>query len=159
MGNTACRAPGVIQSVALHELILEAAAEAVGMDAEAIREVNLYKAGQTTPFGLTLGSAGVNWLVPKLWQSAKARWQVQARREAIGEFNRANAWRKRGLCLMPIKYGVSISGDDKPMPAAVRIFSDDGSVQVVHGGTELGQGIHIKVAQAVAYNPKARTAA
>ena len=151
VGNTAVRAPGVIQSIALHEFIIEAAAEATQRDAEEIREINLYKSGQTTPFGLALGSAGVNWLVPQLWQTAKAEWDVAGRRAQVNAFNHANAWRKRGLCMMPVKYNVSISGNDKPMPAAVRIFADDGSVQVVHGGTELGQGIHVKVAQAVAY--------
>ena len=33
----------------------------------------------------------------------------------------------------------------------MRIFADDGSVIVSHAGCEIGQGIHVKVAQAVAY--------
>ena len=43
------------------------------------------------------------------------------------------------------------AGGDYQIASAVRIFAGDGSVHVVHGGCEIGQGIHTKVAQAVAY--------
>jgi hypothetical protein len=45
VGNTAVRAPGVIQSIALHEFIIEAAAEATQRDAEEIRDAALRAAG------------------------------------------------------------------------------------------------------------------
>ena len=151
VGTTACRAPGVIQSICLHEHVLEAVAEAVGLPAETVRERNMYSTGDTTPFGLKLGSGGVNWLVPQLWAACKAEWDVEARRRDIDAFNAGSAFRKRGLCMMPIKYGVGLGGNDKSMPAIVRVLADDGSVVVSHAGCEMGQGIHVKVVQAVAY--------
>lgn len=148
IGNTAVRAPGVIQSIAMHEFVIEACAEALGLSPEDVRETNMYAAGQTTPWGTTLGTPQFNWLVPALWQQAKTAWKVAERRADVEAFNSANRWRKRGLCMMPVKYGVSTANN--PMPAAVRIYADDGSVHVSHGGCEVGQGIHTKVAQAVA---------
>lgn len=74
---------------------------------------------------------------------------MPSRREANSNFNQANRWRKRGLAMVPIKYGVSIANN--PMPASVRIYADDGTVHVSHGGCEIGQGIHVKVAAAVAH--------
>jgi len=151
-GNTACRAPGVLVSIPLHEAVLEAVAEKLGKHAEEVREINLYKAGQRTPAvcgGQVLGADGFNWTVPALWESAKAKWELDKRRAAIGDFNAKNRWRKRGIAMLPVKYGMSMS--DYHLSATVRIFAEDGSVHVVHGGVELGQGIHTKVAQAVAH--------
>ena len=58
-GNTAVRAPGVIASVPCHESILEAVADATGIDADTLRETNLYANGDVTPTvcgGMTLGN-------------------------------------------------------------------------------------------------------
>jgi xanthine dehydrogenase/oxidase len=150
-GNTSCRAPGVIQSVLLHEIAMEHAAEACGMSAEDLREVNFYQVGDKAPFGVVIGEGGFNWTVPQMWKQAKEQWQVDERREACVAFNRANTWRKRGLSMLPIKYGIGYQSADYHEAASVRIFGGDGSVSVTHGGCELGQGIHTKVAQAVAY--------
>ena len=150
-GNTSCRAPGVIQGILLHELALEHAAEACSMPAEELREKNLYAVGDKAPMGVVIGEGGYNWNVPAMWARAKSEWQVAERRKAAATFNAANVWRKRGLCMMPIKYGIGYEAADFHESASVRIFGADGSVRVAHGGCELGQGIHTKVAQAVAY--------
>jgi len=150
-GNTSCRAPGVIASVPFHEDAIEQTAEALNLPAEQVREANMYRVGDVTPKvcgGQTLGEGGFNWTVPALWAKAKAEWDVAKRRDAIAAFNGANRWRKRGLCMMPIKYGISLW--DYQMAVTVKIFWD-GTVQVTHGGAEVGQGINTKVAQAVAY--------
>ena len=150
-GNTSCRAPGVIQGILLHELALEHAAEACGMPAEELREKNLYAVGDKAPMGVVIGEGGFNWTVPAMWTRAKSEWQVAGRRKAAATFNTANTWRKRGLCMMPVKYGIGYEASDFHESASVHIFGADGSVRVAHGGCELGQGIHTKVAQAVAY--------
>jgi xanthine dehydrogenase/oxidase len=151
-GNTACRAPGVIQSVPVHELVLELAAESTGLTPEAVREANFYKAGDETPYGYAVGTANFNWTVPALWEKAKSQWQIAVRRADTAAFNKANAWRKRGLSFLPIKYGMlGSAGGNYQIASSVRIMGGDGTVHVVHGGCEIGQGIHTKVAQAVAY--------
>eukprot|EP00965_Chrysotila_dentata_P137360 4543623-Pleurochrysis_carterae.AAC.1 len=116
-GNTACRAPGVLVSIPLHEAVLEAVAEKLGKHAEEVREINLYKAGQRTPAvcgGQVLGADGFNWTVPALWESAKAKWELDKRRAAIGDFNAKNRWRKRGIAMLPVKYGMSMSDCEPP---------------------------------------------
>ena len=127
------RRPYQFAAVPLHEDVIEKVAETIGMTAEAVREANMYRAGDVTPKvcgGQTLGAGGFNWNVPALWAKAKAEWCVAARREAIEAYNGANRWRKRGLCLLPIKYGISLW--DYQMAATVKIFAGDGSVQVTH---------------------------
>ena len=78
-------------------------------------------------------------------------WQVGQRRAQVEAFNQApaNRWRKRGLSMLPVKYNIDTTYYH--MSSSVRIFGADGTVHVVHGGCELGQGINTKVAQAVAY--------
>ena len=127
VGNQSCRAPGVIQSSCLHEFAMDACAEAIGIGKEEIREKNMYTLGQQTPFGVTLGANGFDWLVPQLWAKAKASWDVAGRRARIAAYNTANTWRKRGLSMLPLKYNVGPGL--LSMPAAVRIYSD-GAVSV-----------------------------
>jgi len=151
-GNTSVRAPGVIASVPCHESLIEGVAEAIGVPGDTLREVNMYVNGDTTPTvcgGITLGENGFAWNVPAMWAQCKAKWQVAERRSQIAAFNAANRWRKRGLSLLPIKYNIDTSYYS--MSSSVRIFGFDGTVHVAHGGCEVGQGIHTKVAQAVAY--------
>ena len=149
-GNTSCRAPGNIFSIPAHELVLEHVAALIGARPEAVREANFYQPGDATPGGDVLGGAEGehNWTVDELWARAKAAgdgWD--ARRAAVDAFNAANRWRKRGLCLMPTKYGITAQ---YRITATVQVHAD-GTVAVTHGGSEIGQGIHTKVAQAVAY--------
>ena len=151
-GNAACRAPGVIQSIPVHELVLELVAETTGLSPEAVREANFYSAGDETPYGYKVGTKDFNWTIPALWPKAKAQWKIAKRRTATAAFNAANVWRKRGLSMLPIKYGMlGTAGGAYQIASSVRILAGDATVHVVHGGCELGQGIHTKVAQAVAY--------
>ena len=127
-------------------------AEAVGMSSETLRETNMYVDGDVTPSvcgGIALGKDGFAWNIPAMWSDCKVQWKIDDRRSAIAAFNGSNRWRKRGLSLLPIKY--SIDASYYHMASSVRVFGADGTVQVVHGGCEVGQGIHTKVAQAVAY--------
>lgn len=68
--------------------------------------------------------------------------------QAVDAFNSANRFRKRGLSLMPTKYGMS-PGEYR-VGALLNVYACDGSVEVFHSGAEIGQGINTKVAQAVA---------
>jgi len=151
LGNTSCRAPGVLASVPLHEYAIQLTAEAIGMPPEKIREINMYKLGDTTPAvcgSVKLGANGVNWTVPSLWASAKEKWAVASRRDEITAFNQSNLWRKRGMSMLPVKYGIQLWY--YKVSATIKIFPD-GTVHVAHGGAECGQGINTKVAQGVAY--------
>jgi len=69
------------------------------------------------------------------------------RQAAVDDFNKANRWRKRGLAVIPTKFGISFTTKFLNQGAALVHIYTDGTVLVTHGGVEMGQGLHTKVAQ------------
>jgi len=69
----------------------------------------------------------------------------------VSDYNKANRWTKRGISLVPCKFGLGISKN--PQAALVDVFSD-GSIVISHSGIEMGQGINTKVTQAAAMELK-----
>src|SRR5262249_32950380 len=72
------------------------------------------------------------------------------RRKEIAAFNRASRFLKRGLALTPVKFGISFTTTFLNQAGALVHVYQDGSVHLNHGGTEMGQGLFVKVAQVVA---------
>lgn len=56
-------------------------------------------------------------------------------------------WRKRGLAATPTKFGISFTTKFLNQAGALVHVYLDGTVLVTHGGVEMGQGLHTKVAQ------------
>ena len=71
-------------------------------------------------------------------------------REAVANWNRTHDIIKKGIALTPIKFGISFTATLFNQAGALVHVYTDGSVQVNHGGTEMGQGLHTKVCQIVA---------
>ena len=69
----------------------------------------------------------------------------------VEQFNGTHKWTKKGVSIQSMKYGHDI-GLSTGSPVTVTIAKYDGSVQVVLGGCEMGQGIHTRCAQVVARN-------
>jgi len=61
------------------------------------------------------------------------------------QFNAGNVWKKRGVALVPSRFCIFVPAGHQ---ARIDIFKD-GSVQIAVTGVEVGQGLHVKVAQAV----------
>ncbi|RED48528.1 molybdopterin cofactor-binding domain-containing protein [Aestuariispira insulae] len=146
--NTAYRAFGDIQGTLILENAIEDAAVALEMEPEDIREKNLYQIGQTTP-----GGQGLLYCYQReVWDYAKQKSDFAERKAIVDDFNAENKWRKRGICLMPLKYG---SGYNLVMleqtSAMVNVFSGDGTVLIRQGGVDMGQGMMTKVVQIAAY--------
>src|SRR5690242_21044838 len=78
------------------------------------------------------------------------RCAYRARREAVAAWNAENAILKRGLALTPVKFGISFTTTHLNQAGALVHVYQDGSIHLNHGGTEMGQGLYIKVAQVVA---------
>src|SRR5205085_9863114 len=74
----------------------------------------------------------------------------RARRNEIARFNAQTAILKRGLALTPVKFGISFTTTHLNQAGALVHVYQDGSVHLNHGGTEMGQGLFIKIAQVVA---------
>src|SRR5262249_44295789 len=74
----------------------------------------------------------------------------ERRRAEVDAFNRANPVLKRGLGLFPLKFGISFNLPHMNQAGALLHVYTDGSIRLNHGGTEMGQGLFVKVAQVVA---------
>ena len=65
-------------------------------------------------------------------------------------WNAAEPVIKRGLALTPVKFGIAFTSTLFNQAGALLQVYTDGTVLLNHGGTEMGQGLHVKVAQVVA---------
>ena len=147
VSNTAFRGFGGPQGMVAAEAMLDDIARAVGADPLDIRKRNLYQAKRnTTPYGQTLEEEVLPQLVEQLEQTADYR----ARRRQIIDFNAASAQIKKGLALTPVKFGISFTSKHLNQAGALLHIYADGSIHISHGGTEMGQGLHTKIAQIVA---------
>ena len=89
----------------LAEMVIEHLATESGIPADVIRQQNIYQEGDRTHFGEKL----VDFNVPDLWRQIQTIGSVQQRREDIATFNAANKWRKRGLSVLPTKFGINFT--------------------------------------------------
>ena len=64
--------------------------------------------------------------------------------------NARHPHRKRGLAITPVKFGISFTATFFNQAGALVLIYRDGSVQVNHGGAEMGQGLHTKIQQIAA---------
>ena len=122
-------------------------AQHLGRDANEIRALNFYGEGRDeTPYGQKVDE---NHLA-RCWAEVKQDGDFERRRAEIDAFNKANPILKRGLGLFPLKFGISFNIPHMNQAGALVHVYTDGSIRLNHGGTEMGQGLFIKVAQVVA---------
>jgi xanthine dehydrogenase/oxidase len=151
--NTAFRGFGDIQGTMMLENAIEEAAVVIGMDAAAVRRKNLYGQSPTGQDPCTpSGQAMVDCYMQSVWDHALTKFDYDARLKSITGFNAANRWRKRGICMMPVKYG---SGFNLAMleqtTAIVNIYPGDGTILINQGGVDMGQGMVTQLAQIAAH--------
>ncbi|KAF1022263.1 MAG: putative xanthine dehydrogenase molybdenum-binding subunit XdhA [Paracidovorax wautersii] len=146
--HTAFRGFGGPQGVIAIETILGDIARHLGLDPLDVRQRNLYGTTErnVTHYQMTVED---NILAPLIGQLAETS-RYRARRDALASWNAASPVIKRGLALTPVKFGISFTATLFNQAGALVHVYTDGSVQVNHGGTEMGQGLHTKVAQIVA---------
>ncbi len=146
--HTAFRGFGGPQGVILIETILGDVARALGLDPLLVRQRNLYGVAErnVTHYQMTVEDNILAPLIDQLAHDARYR----QRRDAIAAWNQTSPVIKRGLALTPVKFGISFTATLFNQAGALVHVYTDGSVQVNHGGTEMGQGLNTKVAQIVA---------
>ncbi|KAF0492202.1 putative xanthine dehydrogenase [Gigaspora margarita] len=144
--NTAFRGFGGPQGMMIAENIMCEIADRMGIDVNDFREKNLYVEGQKTHFNQTLK----DWHVPLIYRQIKNDSEFEKRREEIAKFNSEHKWRKRGLALIPTKFGLSFTALHLNQAGALVHIYLDGSVLISHGGVEMGQGLHTKMLQIAA---------
>ena len=89
----------------MSETIICHLAKAIGLDAHAVRERNLYVEGDYTHFRMKLEQ----YYVPRLWKEIRESSSYDSRVAAVDAFNAANRWVKRGICMIPTKFGISFT--------------------------------------------------
>jgi len=147
VSNTAFRGFGGPQGMMAIERVMDAIAAALGRDPLEIRRRNLYGPGRDlTPYHMQVADN----VAPELIAELAARTDYDARRAAVEAFNASHNVLKKGLALTPVKFGISFTTTHLNQAGALVLVYADGSVHLNHGGTEMGQGLHIKVAQVVA---------
>jgi len=146
--HTAFRGFGGPQGMIVIEAILGDIARALGKDPLDVRKANLYGVDErnVTHYQMTVEDNILEPLIARLERSARYR----ARRAEIAQWNAQSPVIKRGLALTPVKFGISFTATFFNQAGALVHVYTDGSVQVNHGGTEMGQGLHTKVCQIVA---------
>jgi len=143
--NTAFRGFGGPQGMLVMEEILDRIARRLGLSPEVIRERNLYRGKgetNTTPYGQEIGDNRIR----TIWRELKRTSHLARRRKEIAKWNGENPHHKRGIAMTPVKFGISFTVTHLNQAGALVLVYQDGSVQVNHGGTEMGQGIHTNIA-------------
>ena len=150
VSNTAFRGFGGPQGMVAIEDIIDNIARVVGRDPLDVRKDNFYCAQgnrDTTHYGQKIEQHIIPSLVERLEISSVYR----QRRIAITAFNKTSPILKKGLALTPVKFGISFTVQHLNQAGALIHIYTDGSIQLNHGGTEMGQGLYTKVAQIVAH--------
>lgn len=146
--NTAFRSFGDIQGSIIQENAIDDAAFMIGMDAEEVRAKNMYVRGQTTPFGQALSYCYMR----DVWKYTKEVSNFEEKKRELATFNSANKWRKRGVYMVPVKYGSGYNLVALEQAAAViSVYQSDGTISINQGGVDMGQGFMTKCEQVASY--------
>ena len=151
---TAFRGFGGPQGMFGIETIIEQIANDIGKDPLDVRMLNIYQdpavsgnpATMVTQYGQTIA----DWVGDKVITQVATEAKYRERRDSVNAFNKVNKRRKRGLALVPLKFGISFTATMLNQGGALLNIYMDGSVSVNHGGTEMGQGLNTKMAQVCA---------
>jgi xanthine dehydrogenase large subunit len=144
---TAFRGFGGPQGMLAIERVIDDVAAHLGRDPLQVRLANLYAPGRdVTPYGMTVADNIAPQLIAKLRKNAS----YDAKRQDVEAFNARSPIIKKGIALTPVKFGISFTTTHLNQAGALVHVYADGSIQINHGGTEMGQGLYIKIAQIVA---------
>jgi xanthine dehydrogenase large subunit len=127
---------------------MDEVAVATGLDPLEVRRRNLYggPGRDVTPYHQRVEDN----IAPALIEALAESCDYQARQAQIDAFNATSPYLKRGLSLTPVKFGISFTTTHLNQAGALIQIYADGSVLLNHGGTEMGQGLMVKVRQVVA---------
>lgn len=142
--RTSMRAPGVVQASFCTEFVVERVAQELGLPVTQVQQKNFIADGELAICGQVIQDC----TLPTVWSTLLQRSRYDARLSQVSQYNARSLWRKRGISICPVKYGMGWAGYNAG--CQVGINQSDGTVLVSHSGCEIGQGINTKAAQAVA---------
>ncbi len=144
--NTAFRGFGAPQATLLMEEILYHVAKAVGRDVVDVQRINFLEEGQLAPYGMPM----VDVAVPRIHEELLERAGYSSLRRNVDEYNAGHRTYKKGIGIVPVKYGIGFTATFLNQGNALVYIYTDGSVSVSHGGIEMGQGLFTKIEGIVA---------
>ena len=142
--HTAFRGFGGPQGMLVIEEIIDRMARSLGLPPEVVRERNLYRGSGETNTTHYREEIGDNRL-RTIWDKVIVSSEFERRRTEIAAWNRAHSRIKRGIAITPVKFGISFTLSHYNQAGALVNIYQDGTVQVNHGGTEMGQGLYTKI--------------
>ncbi len=145
--QTAFRGFGGPQGMLVIEDILDRVARTLDIPPHVVRQRNFYREGDLTHYAQVVKDAS---RIATIWNQLKESSEFETRRITVAEFNRTHTLAKRGLAITPMKFGISFTATLMNQAGALVLVFRDGSVQVNHGGTEMGQGLFTKIHQIAA---------
>jgi xanthine dehydrogenase large subunit len=148
VSNTAFRGFGGPQGMFAIEYAIEDIARKLGKDPLEVRRRNFYgkEDRNVTQYQQVVEDNVIDEIFDQLVSSS----DYEKRRAEIDAFNAGNDILKRGIAITPVKFGISFTNTLLNQAGALVHVYKDGTIQLNHGGTEMGQGLYVKVAQVVA---------
>jgi xanthine dehydrogenase large subunit len=151
---TAFRGFGGPQGMFAIETVIEQIAQKLGKDPLEIRKANLYKdaavSGNIATITTQYGQQIEDWIGDKVMAQLEEESDYSQRRISLASYNKNSKYKKKGIALVPLKFGISFTATMLNQGGALLNIYMDGSVSVNHGGTEMGQGLNTKMAQVAA---------
>ncbi|XP_059665245.1 xanthine dehydrogenase 1-like isoform X2 [Cornus florida] len=144
--NTAFRGFGGPQGMLITENWIQRIAMELKKSPEEIREINFLGEGTILHYGQEIQHCTLQ----RLWNELKSSCDFLKTQKEVKNFNLQNRWKKRGVAMVPTKFGISFTTKFMNQAGALVQVYTDGTVLVTHGGVEMGQGLHTKVAQIAA---------
>ncbi|CAK9809030.1 Xanthine dehydrogenase [Anthophora quadrimaculata] len=141
--NTAFRGFGGPQGMFVAETMIRHIAEYLNIDAVKVSQLNLYTEGDTTHYNQKL----INFTLRRCWDECVLSSNYDDRLAQVQKYNKENRYKKRGLAVVPTKFGISFTALFLNQTSALVHVYTDGSVLISHGGVEMGQGLHTKMIQ------------
>lgn len=146
--STAFRGFGGNQGMMAIENIIDNISRHLKKDPSEVRKINFYGKNNrnTTYYGMKINDNVIN----EIFDDLKNKSNYKKRYSAIKKFNQKNKFKKKGIAITPVKFGISFTTIHLNQAGALVHIYTDGSVHMNHGGIEMGQGTHTKIAQLVA---------
>ncbi|XP_058793024.1 xanthine dehydrogenase-like isoform X2 [Phymastichus coffea] len=141
--STAFRGFGGPQGMFCAENIVRHIADFLCKDHVEISEMNLYKDGDITFYNQPLE----HYNLRKCWEECLFSANYKERKETIAQFNKEHRYKKRGIAVVPVMFGIGYEVDFLNQGGALVHVYTDGSVLLNHGGVEMGQGLYTKMIQ------------
>merc|ERR1711994_1228404 len=86
--------------------------------------------GEKTHFNQEL----TNCTISRCWDECSKMAEFSQQRSEVDKFNANNRWKKRGLAMIPVKFGIAFTAVHLNQNGALINVYTDGSVLLTHGG-------------------------